>query len=333
MNRRPGRITWLVAAAVFLLAAVVLSLMVGTRTIPPPAVWNALVHPAGSEPDLIVRTLRVPRTLVGLSVGVALATAGVLMQGVTRNPIADPGILGVSAGAATGVVTAVYLLDIGSLTGYVWFGFAGAAITTALVYGVASAGRDGATPTKLVLTGAALTALLAGAIAAIIVFDHRTMDAYRFWVVGSLAGTQVDTAYQLLPFLAAGLLLAVGSARGLDALALGDEMASGLGQRVVRTRFLAAGAVTVLTGAAVAATGPIAFLGLMVPHLARALVGNGHRWLLGITALLGPAVLLFSDVIGRVVTAPAEVHAGVITALVGAPVLIALVRRRVVMAP
>lgn len=319
-----------VAAVVFLLAAVVLSLLVGTRPLAPATVWDALVHPVGSEADLIVRTIRWPRMLVGLCVGVALGCAGVLMQGATRNPVADPGILGVSAGAATGVVVAVYVLDVGSLTGNIWFGFVGAAVATVLVYGVASAGRGGASPTKLVLTGAAVTALLAGLIAAIVVFDHRTMDVYRFWVVGSLAGTTIDTLYRLLPFLGVGMVLALGCARGLDALALGDEVAGGLGQRVARTRAQAAAAVTVLTGAAVAATGPIAFVGLMVPHLARAMVGSAHRWLLGTAVLLGPAVLLVSDVIGRVVAPPAEVHAGVITALLGAPVLIALVRRKVV---
>ncbi|MGH3729615.1 MAG: FecCD family ABC transporter permease [Micromonosporaceae bacterium] len=331
----PGRRRWLwlLAAGVFLLVAATLSLLVGTRPLSPGQVWHALVSPTGSEADLIVRTLRAPRTLVGICVGVALAAAGVLMQGVTRNPIADPGILGVNAGAATGVVAAAYLLDVGGLTGRVWFGFAGAALATALVYGVASAARSGATPTTLVLAGAALTALLAGLIAGIVVFDHRTMDAYRFWVVGSLAGVPADASWRLLPFVLAGLLIAVGCTRGLDAIALGEEMAVGLGHKVARTRFLAAAAVTVLTGAAVAATGPIAFVGLMAPHLGRALVGSGHRWLLGVTALLGPAVLLTSDVVGRVVTAPAEVHAGVITAILGAPVLIALVRRRVVMAP
>ncbi|MGH3660935.1 MAG: FecCD family ABC transporter permease [Micromonosporaceae bacterium] len=334
-TRTPARRrwAWLAASATFLLVATALSFLVGTRPLSPEVVWHALVSPTGTEPDLIVRTLRAPRTLVGICVGVALATAGVLMQGVTRNPIADPGILGVNAGAATGVVAASYLLDVGGLSGQVWFGFAGAALATALVYGVASAARTGATPTTLVLAGAALTALLAGIIAAIVVFDHRTMDAYRFWVVGSLAGVQTDAAWRILPFLSAGLLLAVASARGLDALALGDEMAAGLGHKAARTRFLAAAAVTVLTGAAVAATGPIAFVGLMAPHLARALVGSGHRWLLAAAALLGPAVLLASDVVGRVITAPAEVHAGVITAILGAPVLIALVRRRVVMAP
>ena len=328
--RSQRRVLIVFVALVFLAIAVTLSLLVGTRPLAPGVVWGALVDAGGTEPELIVRTVRWPRTLVGLCVGVALGCAGVLMQGATRNPIADPGILGVSAGAATGVVCAVYLMGIGSLTGTVWFGFVGAGLAAALVFGVASSGRSGATPTQLVLAGAAVTALLSGLIAAIVVFDSRTMDAYRFWVVGSLAGMTVDTTYQLLPFLIVGLLLAFGCARGLDALALGNEVAAGLGTRVARTRLLAAAAVTVLTGAAVAATGPIAFVGLMVPHLARMLVGSAHRLLLGVAALLGPAVLLVADVLGRVVTAPAEVHAGVITALVGAPVLIAIVRRRVV---
>jgi iron complex transport system permease protein len=326
------RTTWLVVVAAAVVAAAALSLLVGSRTTSPAEVWQALFHPVGVETDHIVRSMRIPRTVVGILAGAALGAAGVLMQGVTRNPIAEPGILGISMGAAAGVVFALTVLGLSSLTAYIWLGCLGAALTTLVVYGVASSGRGGATPTKLVLAGAALTALLAGVIAAILILDYRTMDAYRFWVVGSLAGMESSTALQLIPFVGAGLLLALTCARGLDAIALGDDVAAGLGQNVARTRILAATAMTVLIGAAVAATGPIAFVGLMVPHAARALVGTGHRVLLACSALLGPVVLLGADIMGRVITSPAEVHAGVITALLGAPILIALVQRRKVVA-
>lgn len=326
------RVGWLAAAVVLLVLACLLSLAVGSRQIAPPQVFDALVHGGASDDAEVVRALRVPRTVVGLAVGAALGLAGAVMQGVTRNPIAEPGILGVSQGASVGVVFAIAFAGVHSLTGYVWFGFAGAAMAAVVVYAVASSGRGGASPVRLALAGAAFNAFLTSIVSAVLTTDAAALDEFRFWQVGSLSGRDDRIALHILPFLAVGLALVVSVARGLDALALGEDVAKGLGQNVAAVRVTAALGATVLTGAAVAAAGPIAFIGLAVPHIARALVGTDHRWLLVLSALLGPVMLLVSDVVGRVLFPPSEVPAGVMTALIGVPFLVAIVRRRAVVA-
>ncbi|GGV17696.1 iron ABC transporter permease [Kitasatospora herbaricolor] len=326
------RILWLAAALAVLAAAVLLSLTVGSRGIPLGETVAALLHGGDTTDAVVVRELRVPRTVVGLAVGAALGLAGTVMQGITRNPIADPGILGVSQGAAAGVVVAISVFGVGSPTGYVWFGFAGAALAAVLVHALAGRGLGGATPVKLALAGAAMSAFIASLNTLVLTTDSATMDQFRFWQVGSLSGRTADVAWQLMPFLLAGLLLVFAVARGLDALALGDDTAKGLGARTGLVRATGALGATVLTGSAVAAAGPIAFVGLAVPHAARALVGADHRWVLTLSAVLGPALLLLADALGRVLFPPSEVPAGVMTALVGVPVLVVLVRRRKVVA-
>lgn len=327
MHSRVRRTGVLLAALVALGLAVLASLAIGSRAIPLGDVLGALRHHDGSDHATIIRGMRVPRTLVGLEVGAALALAGVAMQALTRNPLAEPRILGVSAGAAAGVVTAIAVFGITTLTGYVWFGLVGAAVAGVLVYAVTGPGHHGVSPVNLALAGAAIDASLGALIYGLLAIDARTFDEYRFWAVGALAGRTSQMALQVLPFIVVGLLLAVGAARGLNALALGDDVARGLGFRVGRVRLAAAGAGVLLTGAGVAVAGPIAFVGLAVPHLARGLVGPDHRWVVAVSALLGPTLVLLADVVGRVITAPGEVPTGVVTALVGAPVLILLVRR------
>ncbi|MFJ2904539.1 FecCD family ABC transporter permease [Streptomyces sp. NPDC087212] len=322
------RLAW-PAAALAVAAAVLLSLAVGTRAVPPAAVLDALLH-GGSSPDaLVVRSLRLPRTEVGLTAGAALGVAGAALQAVTRNPLADPGILGLSQGAAAGVVVAIAFGLANGFAGYVWYAFAGAVVAACLVYGVASRGRGGASPVKLALAGTALSAMTAGGTTVVLTSSSATLDQFRFWQVGALSGRDAGTVGRMLPFLLAGAVLVLVCARGLDALALGDETARALGTKVGLIRGAAAFGATLLTAAAVAAAGPIAFIGLAVPHLARRLVtSGGHRAILPLSALLGAALLLGADVAGRVVRAPAEVPAGVMTALVGVPVLVVLVRRR-----
>ncbi|MFJ9564469.1 FecCD family ABC transporter permease [Streptomyces fuscichromogenes] len=322
-------LVWPTAALAVALVAV-LSLAVGTRAMPPATVFDALLH-GGSAPDaLVVRSLRLPRTEVGLTAGAALGLAGAALQAVTRNPLADPGILGLSQGAAAGVVLAIVLGGSGHGFGaYVWYAFTGAVLAACLVYGVAARGRGGASPVKLALAGTALSAMTAGATTVVLTSSSATLDQFRFWQVGALSGRDAGTVVRMLPFLAAGAVLVLSCARGLDALALGDETARALGHRVHLVRGCAALGATLLTASAVAAAGPIAFVGLVAPHLARRLVrGGGHGRLLPLSALLGAGLLLTSDVLGRVVRAPAEVPAGVMTALVGVPVLVALVRRK-----
>ncbi|MGW4138060.1 FecCD family ABC transporter permease [Streptomyces mirabilis] len=322
------RATWLGVALLLAVTAAALSLAVGTRPVPLSAVLDALVH-GGSSPDaLVVRSLRVPRTAIGLTAGAALGLSGAALQAVTRNPLADPGVLGLSQGAAAGVVFAIALGWANGFDGYVWYAFTGAVLAACVVYAIASRGRGGASPVKLALAGTALSAMTAGATTVVLTSSSATLDQFRFWQVGALSGRDAATVGRMLPFLAVGALLVLACARGLDALALGDDTARALGHRVTLVRGCAALGATVLTAAAVAAAGPIAFIGLAVPHLARRLVNGGHRWTLPLSALLGAALLLAADVAGRVVRAPAEVPAGVMTALVGVPVLVVLVRRK-----
>jgi iron complex transport system permease protein len=318
----------LLVATGVLVAMVFCSVAFGSKSMSLGTVWQALIEADGSNDHLVVRSLRVPRTLLGLGVGLALGLAGAVMQGVTRNPLADPGILGVHAGASLAVVVAIHSLDVSTLTGYVWFAFAGAALASVVVYLLGSMGRGGATPVKLALAGAALSALLTSLTSAVLLLDVQTLDQFRFWVVGSLAGRDGDVVAQVAPFLGVGVVLALLSARSLNTLALGDDVARSLGQRVHLARGLAALSIVVLCGAATAAAGPVAFVGLAVPHVARAICGPDHRWILPWSLVLAPTLLLGADVMGRLIARPGEVQVGILTAFVGAPFFVALVRRR-----
>jgi iron complex transport system permease protein len=325
---RRSRLAVLLVLLALLVAATLASIAVGARSIPLGDVWSALVAPTGTDEDVIVRSLRVPRTVLGLAVGVALGLAGALIQGHTRNPLADPGLLGVTFGASFAVVLAIYLLGITSALGYVWFAFAGAALASVAVFGLGSAGPAGGTPVTLALAGAAVSALLQALTSAVVLLDATTLDAYRFWNVGSLAGRDLEVLVQLAPFLGAGVLLALAHAPALNTLSLGADVARGLGQDVRVARVVGIVAITLLAGAATAACGPIAFVGLVVPHLARALTGPDQRWLVPCAGVLGGLLLLTADVVGRVVARPGELQVGIVLAVVGAPFFVALVRRR-----
>lgn len=322
------RLVGLAAALGVLLLVVLLSIAVGAKPIPLGDVWHALFHGQGTVNGVVIVDLRLPRTLLGVAVGAALALAGCLMQALTRNPLADPGLLGVNVGASVAVVLAIWAWRFTDLTSYVWFAFVGAALASVLVYLLGSRGRAGATPVRLALAGTAVSAVLAAIVSFVTVLNPQVFDQYRFWAVGSLAGVQSSVCWELLPFLAAGAALAMGLSGALNALALGDETARSLGSHVHRTRALGGLAVTLLCGAATAAVGPIGFVGLTIPHLARVITGPDHRWLLPYSMVLGPILLLGSDVVGRVVARPGEIQVGIITAFVGAPVFIALARRR-----
>jgi iron complex transport system permease protein len=308
--------------------AVTASLAWGARDVPLAGVVEALTSPSADDTDhAVVRDLRVPRTVAGLLGGLALGLAGTLMQGVTRNPIADPGLLGINAGASLLVLLAITTLDIASPEGYLWFAFVGAAAAAVIVYGAAAVGWEGVTPVKLAVVGAAATAVATSLITLVLLLDHRALQEFRFWSVGSLAGRSLDTALVLTPFLLIGAVLALASGRTLNVLALGEDLARGLGERVEAGRLLVMAAVVLLSGAATSLVGPIAFVGLVVPHLARGVVGPDYRWILPYSALLGAVLLLVADVAGRLLGRPSEIEAGLMVAVVGAPVMIWLIRR------
>ncbi len=311
-----------VLALVFLL-----SVWIGSKNIPFTSTWTVLWHNDGSTEAVIIHDLRIPRTLLGVLVGAALGLAGAVMQALTRNPLADPGLLGVNTGAAAAVVSGIAFVGTTGVLGYIWFAFAGAAAAAVVVYLLGSAGRS-ATPDRLVLAGAAITAVLQAYVATVLLMFPTTFNQFRFWNVGSLSGRKWDVLAQISPFVVVGVIIALLLARPLNVLALGDQTGKALGANIGRTRVLGAIVVTLLCGAATAAIGPIVFVGLAVPHAARMLAGPDQRWVLPYSMLLAPIVLIGADVIGRVLHPPEELQAGIIVAFLGAPVFIALCRRR-----
>ncbi|GAA3192339.1 iron chelate uptake ABC transporter family permease subunit [Actinocorallia longicatena] len=322
--RRTG---WLLVCLAALAVVCVLSLALGTRSIGLHTTWDAFFHFSDTDEQVIVRDLRVPRTVLGLLTGTALGVCGALIQAVTRNPLADTQILGVNAGAALFVVIAIGVFGLTSIWSYVWFAFAGVAFALVAVYMLGSSGRGGATPIRLTLAGVALGAVLDGLSAGIRLVKPRAFDYLRFWDVGTLAGRPLDIALAVAPFIGAGLLLALVVARSLNAVALGDDVARALGANLTRTRALAVLSVMLLAGAATAAVGPIGFVGLMVPHAVRWMVGPDQRWILLFTVVCAPILMLSADIVGRLVIRPGELQVGIVTAFVGAPVLIWMVRR------
>ncbi|MFF2275001.1 FecCD family ABC transporter permease [Agromyces sp. NPDC058126] len=316
----------LVIAAIVLIAIVGASLVLGVRSIDPAVAWQAIVAPDAANADHnVIWQLRVPRTVIGLLAGVALGLGGTLIQGVTRNPIADPGLLGLNAGASLAVVLCISLLGVADPLVFVWFAFAGCAAAAAVVFSIGR-GR----PVRLALVGAAVTSFVTPLVALVLLRDPETFNQYRFWAVGSLTGRGLDTAAVLWPFILLGTVVAIALANRLNLIALGDDVANALGQRVGTTRAFAGIALVLLCGTATALAGPIALVGLVVPHAARRLVGTDYRWIVAAALLLGPIMLLAADVIGRLIVPNAELEAGVVAAFIGAPVLIAIARSRTV---
>ncbi|MEU6230228.1 iron chelate uptake ABC transporter family permease subunit [Streptomyces sp. NPDC047042] len=314
----------LVSVGILLLVALA-SIAIGAKGLSLEQVWHGLFQDSGTYGDVVVGE-RVSRTLLGLLAGAALGLSGAVLQALTRNPLADPGLLGINAGASAAVVTAITFLGVTSLSGYVWFAFLGAAAVGALVWFLG--GSRGATPVRLALAGTAISAALYGYLQAVMITDDAALSRMRFWTVGSLASATDDTISQVLPFIVVGSVLALLLARPLNAVAMGDDTARALGADLNRTRALSMAAATVLCGAATAACGPIVFVGLMVPHVVRSFTGPDLRWILPYATVLSPVLLLGADVIGRVVARPAELQVGIVTAVIGGPVFILLVRRR-----
>lgn len=321
------RLMWLVVLAAILAAAVLASLAIGARNVPLPTVLDALFHVNPGDGDHAVVASRVVRTVAALVVGASLGLAGTSMQGVARNPLADPGILGVNAGASLAVVAGIFFLGAADVSTYLWFAFAGSAVAAVVVYSVASLGRSGATPVKLALAGAGVAAGMGSLMSAMLVSSQDSLELFRTWQVGALAGKSWESVAAVLPFVVAGTVILLATGRLLNTLALGEDTARGLGHRPGRGRALSALGIVLLCGSATALAGPIGFIGLVVPHLLRALVGPDYRWLLPLSMVVAPTVLLVADIAGRVVLLPGEVPAGIVAALIGAPVFIAVVRR------
>ncbi|MEU4620738.1 iron ABC transporter permease [Actinoplanes sp. NPDC023801] len=327
--RRPARVRlgWLLVLVAVLAAVTLASVAFGSRIVG----WSDIVAATGGTDETLDQAAvvkRIPRTVLAALAGAALALSGAVMQGVTRNPLADPGILGINMGAMLAIAVAMVTVGLSTATEYIWVAIAGAALSAVFVYAVGSLGRGGATPLKIALAGAATSAALASLVVAVVLPRGDIAENFQSWQVGGVGGASWESIVQVLPFLIAGLVVCLLSARPLNSLALGDELAAGLGERVAIARGAAALGAVVLCGAATAVAGPIAFVGLIVPHMCRLLVGLDHRWLLPFVTLAGAALLTFADVLGRVVNRPDEIEAGIITALIGAPFFIYIVRRQ-----
>lgn len=323
----PGRVFWLVVVLAALLAACALSITLGTRSVG----WPDILAGLGGRVETIdqaVAATRAPRTVLAALAGAALGLAGAIMQGVTRNPLADPGILGVNAGAAMAIVIGVAWFGLASLQGFLWTAVVGAGAAACFVYAVGSLGRGGAAPLKLALAGAATSIAAASLTIAIVLPRNDIAGGVRAWQVGGVGGATWEGIVPALPFYAAGFAVGLMSARSINLLALGDDVAASLGARVGLARAAAALGAVLLSAAATATCGPIAFVGLVVPHLCRLLVGVDHRWLLPFSALAGAALLILADVAGRLLARPSELEVGIVTAFIGAPVFIWIVRRR-----
>lgn len=326
---RLTRASGLVLGVIGVLVVTLLSLRIGSLPVSNETAWNALVNfDPNSYDQTVVRALRVPRTAVGLVIGASLAVAGAVMQGVTRNPLADPFILGVSSGASFAIVTAIFYFQLTLASQYVWFAFAGALAASGLVFLIGSAGREGPTPVKLALAGVVVSAALSAWTSALLLLDEETFDVVRFWLAGSVIGRDMGTFTMMLPFLLGGSVACVLLGHQLNVLSLGDETAQSLGMRTGRTRLICSVLVVIITGAAVSVAGPIGFVGLAVPHMVRAFVGPDYRWVLPASVLFGAIFLVGADIVGRVIARPSELEVGIITALVGAPFMVALARRK-----
>ena len=325
---RLARAVGLVALLAALSVAILASLAIGARAIPPLEVIQILIGTDAGQNAMVIHDLRIPRTLIAIVAGAALGVSGALIQAVTRNPLADPGILGVNAGAAFALAVGTGLAGVSGALGTLSVAYLGAFAASLVVYAIGSLGPGGASPVRLILAGVALGAVLAGITQAIVLTDRQRFAVMTSWQSGSLLDRDSSLLTLAAPLVLLGLLIALFIGSSLNAIALGDDLASALGANVLRTRIFAVTAVMLLAGSATALAGPIAFVGLMVPHVVRWIVGPDQRWIIAYSVLAAPTLLVLADVVGRVLIPPGELPAGIVTALIGAPVLIGLVRRR-----
>lgn len=319
----------LIVALLMLFACLVLSVTFGAAQIPLPKILESFVIFDASREHLIIQTVRLPRSILAILVGASTAVAGALMQGVTKNPLADPGILGVSSGAAFAVVMAIFLFGASTPSTYIWYAFLGAGLTALVVYFLASLGRGGATPLNLTVAGAAISSLLASLTSGVLIVSQRTLEEIRFWLAGSLAGVDADIIIQVLPYICIGMILALGISRQVTIMSLGEDIAKGLGQQTTWVKIAVVICVLLLDGSAVAIAGAIGFIGLIIPHIVRFVVGVDYRWIIPYSALFGAILLLVSDIFARLVIRPQEIPVGIMTAIIGAPFFVYLAKTQV----
>ncbi|TCP30634.1 iron complex transport system permease protein [Scopulibacillus darangshiensis] len=317
----------LVIFMIIVLICMVASVILGLTHVNAAMVIDAYTHFDGSNQHIIIRQERVPRALIGASVGASLAIAGALMQGLTRNPLASPSILGVNAGASFFIVMAVTFFGMTSLSGFTWLAFLGAAAASAVVYGIGSLGREGLTPVKLTLAGAAIAALFSSLTQGMLSTNEKSLDTVLFWLVGSIQGRDLTLLLAVLPYLVIGWLVSLVISPKINTLMLGENVAKGLGQNTIIVKMVAGLVVVFLSGGSVAIAGPVGFIGIVIPHIARWFVGNDFRWLIPYSAMLGATLLLVADIAARFVVIPSEVPVGVMTAIVGTPFFIYLARK------
>lgn len=319
----------LIVGLAILLIGFIYSISLGAAEIPLAQILTSFTSFDGSYNHLIVQTVRLPRSLIALLVGSSLAVSGALMQGLTRNPLADPGILGIESGAALFVVATIFLFGSSSLSVLTVAAMLGAAATAIVVYLLGSLGRGGATPLNLTVAGAALTALIASLTTGILIVSQQTLEEIRFWLAGSLAGRDIDILLQVLPFAGVGLIVAFALGRQITTMSLGEDVAKGLGQQTAWIKIVTAIAVVLLAGSSVALAGPIGFIGLVVPHIVRFYIPTDYRWILPYCAVVGATLLIIADLAARLLLKPQELPVGVMTAIVGAPFFVYLAKSKV----
>ncbi|MCQ6562459.1 FecCD family ABC transporter permease [Paenibacillus mendelii] len=321
------RIFGLLLTSCVLVLVMVSSIIFGVTDIPLSTVWDSFIHNTGSREHLVIQTTRVPRALIAASVGACLAVAGAVMQVITRNPIASPSTFGVNSGAAFAIVMASGLLGISGLQAYSVAALVGAAISGGIVFLLGSIGRDGMTPIKITLAGASMAAFFSSLTQGIMLSNGKMFDQLLFWLVGSVAGREMSMLTTAIPYMLVGMILALLVSRHLNVLAMGDDVAQGLGQRTAHIKWIAAAAVILLAGGSVAVAGPIAFVGIIVPHIARYLIGSDYRWVLPYSALFGAILLVSADIGSRYIAMPKEVPVGVMTAVIGVPFFVYIARK------
>jgi iron complex transport system permease protein len=330
-TRSPAMLAWgLVLATILVVVSALASISLGAADITPIEVWNALFNfNHESTNHLIIRTLRLPRSLIAIVVGASLAIAGAIMQGLTGNPLASPSILGVSAGAAFAVVLSTFLFGINNPSLYAGFALAGGALIATLVYIIASLGSGGITPLNLTLAGTVFTTLVSTLTATVLIISQETLDQVRFWLAGSLGSGDLIVLGQIIPYLIPGFLIAIALSKQLTTLTLGETIAQGLGQNTAKVKILGAISAVLLVGGSVAIAGPIGFIGLMIPHFVRFLVGVDYRWIIPYAACIGAILLLLADIIARLLIRPLELPVGLVMPIFGTPFFLYLIRSRI----